>query len=73
MNFDNANYNLDLITNSLKIKLSAEPVNELKRVNKRFTIGTDKADNVIYIEIHNIRQILQNKVECIVKLLQKVI
>lgn len=73
MNFDNATYELDLINNCLKIKLSAEPINELKLINKRFTIGTDRADNVIHIEIHDIRQVLQNKVEDVVKLLQKVI
>lgn len=67
MNFDNATYELDLINNCLKIKLSAEPINRMVCINVTFYVGLDKAENVIYIEIHNIKEIIQTNIVSAVK------
>lgn len=60
MNFENATYELDLIHNCLKIKLSSEPIEKMKCINTTFYVGLDEADNVIYVEIHFIKEIIRD-------------
>lgn len=62
MNFDDVIYELDLINNCLKIKLSKEPIDTIKHINNTLYVGLNKTDDIVYIEIHYIRELIVSKV-----------